>query len=83
MVIQDNHIPNFPLVIKPHKLHHGYSQAAQALVVWTYVLGTDSSCFIGIITNKDTGDTLEYQKLIKIPKYQDIWTHSFANEVGR
>ncbi len=44
MVIQDNHIPNFSLVIKPHKIYHGYSQAAQALAVRTYVLGTDSSC---------------------------------------
>ncbi len=25
MVIQDNHLPNFSLIIKPHKLHHGYS----------------------------------------------------------
>jgi hypothetical protein len=33
MVIQDDLIPNFSLVIKPHKLHHGYSQAAQALAV--------------------------------------------------
>jgi hypothetical protein len=51
-VIQDNHISNFSLVIKPHKLHHGYSQAAQALAVQTYALNTDSRCFIGaIITN--------------------------------
>ncbi len=69
MVIQDNHIPNFSLVIKPHKLYHSYLQATQALAVQTYVLGTDSSCFIGAIINKDTGDTLEYPQLIKIPKY--------------
>jgi hypothetical protein len=47
-----------------------------------YVLGTDSCCFIGTIINKDTGDTIEYCHLIKIPNYQDIWTHSFANELG-
>ncbi len=68
MVIQDGHIPNFSLVIKPHKLHHSYSQAAQALAVRTYILGTDSSCFIGAIIDKDTGNTLEYCQLIKIPK---------------
>jgi hypothetical protein len=35
MVVQDNHIPNFSLVIKPYKLYHGYLQAAQALAVRT------------------------------------------------
>jgi len=83
MVMQDYQIPNFSLVIKPRKLHHSYSQAAQALAVRTYVLGTDSSCFIGAIIDEDRGNTLEYCQLIKIPKYQDIWTHSFANELGR
>jgi hypothetical protein len=83
MVIQDDHTPNFSLVIKPHKLHHGCLQAAQALAVQTYVLGTDSSCFISAIIDKDTGNTLKYCQLIKIPKYRDIWTHSFANEIGR
>jgi hypothetical protein len=69
MVIQDNHIPNLSRIIKPHKLHHGYSQATQTLAVWTYVLGTDSSCFIGAVIDEDTGNTLEYRQLIKIPKY--------------
>jgi hypothetical protein len=83
MVIQDNHLSNFSLVIKPHKLHHGYSQVTQVLAILTYVLSTDLSCFIGTIIDKDTGSTLEYCQLIKIPKYQDIWTRSFANMPGR
>jgi hypothetical protein len=78
MVLKDDHLPNFSLVIKPHKLHQGYLQATKALAVWTYVLGTDSSCFIGGIIDKDTGNTLEYRQLTKIPKYQD-----FAKELGR
>ncbi len=69
MAVQDNHLPNFSLVIKPHKLHHGYSQTTQALAVHTYILSTDSSCFIGAIIDEDTGDTLKYCQLIKIPKY--------------
>ncbi len=81
MVIQDDHLPDFSLVIKPHKLHHGFLQATQALAVWTYVLGTDSSSFIGAIMDKDTGNTLEYCQLIKIPKYQDIWKSNFANKL--
>jgi hypothetical protein len=68
MVIQDDHIPNFSLIIKSHKLHHGYLQAARTLAVQTYILGTVSSCFIGAIINKNTGNTLEYHQLIKIPK---------------
>ncbi len=69
MVIQDNLISNFSFNIKPHKLHHSYLQAAQALVVRAYVLGADSRCFIGAIINKDTGNTLKYHQLINIPKY--------------
>jgi hypothetical protein len=68
MVIQDDHIPNFSLIIKSNKLHHGYLQAAQTLAVQTYILGTDSSCYIGAIINKDSGNILEYRQLIKIPK---------------
>jgi hypothetical protein len=58
-------------------------QGAQALAVRTYALSTDSSCFIGAIVDKNTGKTLKYCKLIEIPKYCDIWTCSFANELGR
>jgi hypothetical protein len=82
MVIQENLMQNCSLAIKPHKLHHGYSQATQAFAVWTYILGVDLSCFISTIIDEETGDTLKYCQLIKIPKYWDIWTHSFANELG-
>jgi hypothetical protein len=57
MVIQENLMPNCSLAIKPHKLHHGYLQAAQALEVQTYVLSADSTCFIGAIIDEETGDT--------------------------
>jgi hypothetical protein len=63
IVIQDNFMPNCSLTIKPHKLHHNYSQDAQALVVKAYVLGADSNCFISAIINKETGNTLEYHQL--------------------
>jgi hypothetical protein len=68
MVIHNDHIPNFSLVIKPHKLHRGYLQAAQACAVWTYILGTGSSCFIGAIIDKDTGNILENCQLIQDPQ---------------
>jgi hypothetical protein len=83
MVSQDDFMPNCSTSIKPHKLHHSYSQAVQAPAVRTYVLGADSSCFISAIIGKETFDPLEYCQLIKIPKYWDIWTCSFANELER
>ncbi len=83
MVIQDDLMPNCPLAIKPHKLYHSYSSAAHALAVQTYVLGADSSCFIGAIINKETSNLLEYCQLIKIAKYWDIWTLSFTHELGQ
>jgi hypothetical protein len=83
IVIQDNLMPNCSFAIKPQKLHHGYAQATQALVVRTYVLGTDSTCFIGAIINEETGNTLEYCQLIKISKYWGVWTCSFVNELGQ
>ncbi len=75
-VIQDDLMPNCSLTIKPHKLHHGYSQATQAILVQIYVLGTNSTCFISTIIDDNTGNTLKYCQLIKIPKYWDIWTQS-------
>jgi hypothetical protein len=76
-------MPNCSLAIKHHKLHHGYSQATQAILVQTYVLGTNSTCFISTIIDDNIGNTLEYCQLIKIPKYRDIRTQSFANELGQ
>ncbi len=81
-IIQDNLMSNSSLAITPHKLHHGYSQDTQAILVQTYVRGTDSTCFIGAIINDDMGDTFEYCQLIKIPIYQDIGTRSFANKLN-
>jgi hypothetical protein len=83
MVIKEDLMPNCFLAIKPHKHHHSYLQDAQALVVWTYVLGTNSSCFISAIIDEETSNTLKYCQLIKIPKYWDIGTRSFANELRR
>jgi hypothetical protein len=34
MLIQDKHMLDCSLAIKPHKIHHGYLQATQALLVW-------------------------------------------------
>jgi hypothetical protein len=83
MVIQDDLMPNCTLAFKPHKLHHCYLQAAQALAVRTYIHDANSSCFIGTIIDKEIGNTLEHHQIIKIPKYWDIWTCSFANELGQ
>jgi hypothetical protein len=34
------------------------------------------------IFDPDTGQSLTYRKLIKHPKYKDVWTKSAANEFG-
>ena len=39
--------------------------------------------FSGAILDDETGKYLEFCHLIKLDKYQDIWTKSFSNELGR
>ena len=35
------------------------------------------------VLDDDTGELMEYQHLMKNPKYKKIWGNSFGNEVGR
>eukprot|EP00957_Ditylum_brightwellii_P211984 15366830-Ditylum_brightwellii.AAC.1 len=35
------------------------------------------------VTDKETGEDLEYCQLIKREKYSQTWKRSFANELGR
>ena len=39
--------------------------------------------FSGAGIDKDTGEALEYQDLMKKDKYRDIWSNSLANELWR
>ena len=39
--------------------------------------------FAGSVLDGETGELLEYQHLIKRPKYKDNWGYSFGNKVGR
>jgi hypothetical protein len=38
---------------------------------------------VSAVINEPTGDSLEYRQLIKHPKYKEIWSKSYANELGR
>eukprot|EP00804_Cyclotella_cryptica_P013280 CCRYP_007043-RA/>CCRYP_007043-RA protein AED:0.39 eAED:0.39 QI:0/0/0/1/0/0/3/0/598 len=38
---------------------------------------------VSAVIDNNTGDSLEYRHLIKHPKYQEIWSRSYANELGR
>eukprot|EP00804_Cyclotella_cryptica_P012506 CCRYP_017700-RA/>CCRYP_017700-RA protein AED:0.42 eAED:0.36 QI:0/0/0/1/0.66/0.25/4/0/397 len=38
---------------------------------------------VAAVIDNDTGDSLEYRHLIKHPKYKEIWSRSYANELGR
>ena len=39
--------------------------------------------FAGSVIDKETGKSLEYRDLMKLPKYKDTWSTSLANEFGR
>eukprot|EP00804_Cyclotella_cryptica_P023067 CCRYP_000318-RA/>CCRYP_000318-RA protein AED:0.45 eAED:0.45 QI:0/0/0/1/0/0/2/0/133 len=38
---------------------------------------------VSAVIDNETGDSLEYRHLIKHPKYREIWSRSYANELGR
>ena len=35
------------------------------------------------VLDHETGESLEYRQLIKHPKYKDVWSSSYAKELGR
>jgi hypothetical protein len=35
-----------------------------------------------VVIDEETGDSLEYHHIIKHPKYKEVWTRSYANELG-
>ena len=35
------------------------------------------------VLDNDTGDLLEYRQLVKIPKYKEVWSQSFAKAIRR
>ena len=39
--------------------------------------------FAGAVIDEETGESLEYRDLMKLPKYKNIWSTSLANEFGR
>ena len=38
--------------------------------------------FVGAVLDNKTGNSLDFQHLIKLDKYHDIWMKSCANELG-
>jgi hypothetical protein len=38
---------------------------------------------VNAVIDEETGDSLEYRHLIRHPKYKEVWTRSYANELGR
>ena len=39
--------------------------------------------YMNAVLDGETGELLEYRQLIQRPKYKDVWSKSFANEIGR
>jgi hypothetical protein len=61
---------------------------ASLIMLANIALATRSSTAItaliaAVILDHDTGQSLEYRQLIKHPKYQEIWSSSYAKELGR
>ena len=38
---------------------------------------------LAAMLNEDTGELMEYHRLIRNPKYRELWTNSYGNELGR
>ncbi len=38
---------------------------------------------VNVVIDQETGDSMEYRHLIKHPKYKEVWTKSYASELGR
>jgi hypothetical protein len=34
------------------------------------------------VVNEETGELMEYRHLMKNPKYHDVWSNSYGNEIG-
>ena len=70
-------IPN--LTISESKLTKSWAQTNQSLQLdeWAY-----KEYFAGAIIDKKTGESLEYQKLIKRKETRETWFRSLANEIG-
>ncbi len=49
----------------------------------TNTLEKPTGVFVSTVIDHETGDSLEYRHLIKHDKYKEIWTRSYANELGR
>ena len=68
------------LTLKSKKLARGWSGANLDLQLnkWAY-----EDHFAGAVIDKETGDSLEYRDLMKLPKYKAIWSISLANKFER
>eukprot|EP00804_Cyclotella_cryptica_P008225 CCRYP_015155-RA/>CCRYP_015155-RA protein AED:0.23 eAED:0.17 QI:0/0/0/1/1/1/3/0/935 len=88
-------VPNQPNVI-PFEEHEyapsthpapRYNLRSRAYIVLSAIAMIGEAHVRGMIVSavidNETGDSLEYRHLIKHPKYQEIWSRSYANELGR
>ena len=71
-------MPDF--TIKDTTLTRGWSGANLDLQLneWAY-----EAHFAGAVIDEETGESLEYRDLMKLPKYKDMWSTSLANEFER
>jgi hypothetical protein len=64
-----------------------YNLRSRHNIVMSAIELVDEANARGIVVNavidEETGDSLEYRHLIKHPTYKEVWTKSYANELGR
>eukprot|EP00956_Cyclotella_meneghiniana_P020333 scaffold35676_cov69-Cyclotella_meneghiniana.AAC.2 len=70
--------------IMPQQRYNLRSQArniVQSAIADGLVIPKDHIAFA--VIDEETGKALEYRDLIKLDKYKDVWSKSYANELGR
>ena len=79
-------IPSIKVQSPQGKYAQGYGAANHALQLWQLQAKMHANLpkegFAGAIIDDETGKSLEFQHLLKMDKYRDIWMKSFANELG-
>jgi hypothetical protein len=70
--------------LQPQHRYNLRSQARhiiQSAIAEGLVIPKDHIAFA--VIDEETGKALEYKDLIKLDKYKDVWSKSYANELGR
>ena len=57
--------------------------ALEAINTTFGTIGGQDNHYANVVIDEETGDAMNLKKLLKHPKYTDVWTRATANEYGR